>query len=94
MNYYKGGKVWTGSPLHYASWKGHLSTIELLLSAGADIESTDALLYTPLHHATAEGHYEAIRILLEHGASQAAVDKEGMTPLDWAFEKRKPDIIQ
>lgn len=41
--------------MHCAVQMGHLDTIELLLSYGAEIEAKDRNQYTPLHVASANG---------------------------------------
>ncbi len=43
------------SPLHLAAQGGHRAVMELLLEAGADINSVDARGYTPLHFAICFG---------------------------------------
>jgi len=57
-----------GSALHVAVEYGALSTVELLLSAGADVNLSHAELGTPLQVASNFGNSEAVELLLLHGA--------------------------
>lgn len=73
------------TPLHYASWKGHVAVAETLLAAGADIHAQNRNGHwgtTPLH-AAAHGNQRAVaELLLAHGADVNAHDPDGHTPLD------------
>ncbi len=51
--------------LHKASANGYLSTVQLLLSRGADHLPNDSG-NTPLHWAAASGHAEVVNMLLSH----------------------------
>jgi len=56
--------------LHYAAERGYIETAKLLLEAGADIESRDALQgETPLQCAAMFGQVEMLRFLLDQKAS-------------------------
>ena len=57
-----------GSPLHAASYKGHLDDARLLLAHGVDINMTNNSKRTPLCSAYDGRHLDAMRLLLEHGA--------------------------
>ena len=54
-----------GSPLHAASFEGHVDAARLLLSHGADINMTK--VRTPLCSAYDGRHLDCMRVLLEHG---------------------------
>jgi ankyrin repeat protein len=75
------------APIHFAARVGDLESVQLLLTAGVDV---DALTvggagagYTPLMIATLRAQVDVATYLLDHGAdpnTQAA----GFTPLHWA----------
>ena len=73
--------------LHEAAYNGHSKVIELLLSHGANRESTDLYGSTALHVAAMNGHKQALELLLSSGASVAATDHLERTPLHLAAEK-------
>ena len=56
------------TPLHFASEKGSLKMMKLLLEHEADINARDDVYFTPLQLAAREGHLEAVKFLLEKGA--------------------------
>jgi ankyrin repeat protein len=56
------------TPLHAASYKGHLDAARVLLAHGADVNTTNTSKKTPLCSAYDGGHLDAMRLLLEHGA--------------------------
>ena len=49
---------------------------ELLIKAGAGVNSTDALQRSPLHWAVLGKYLSTIRLLLKHGASTELVDQK------------------
>ena len=83
-------------PLHYAA-DGHLtspswnavkqvSTIRLLLKAGARMDSQDKNGATPLHRAVRTRCAAAVRCLLEAGADPTIKNKPGSTPFHLAVQ--------
>ncbi|VDK83805.1 unnamed protein product [Litomosoides sigmodontis] len=63
--------------LHIAAQNGSLSILDLLIKAGADVNSMagpSALCATPLHVAAVAGHLETVRHLIEAGAELLATD--------------------
>jgi len=64
-----------------------LDIIDLVLSAGANVNSRDKEQRTPLHVAVWGGGGRVAEILLEHGADVNATDRSGTTPLHMAAQK-------
>lgn len=71
-------------PLHHAVLpeKASITSIILLLEAGADINARDSLKRTALHRAAEYGHIEAVKVLLAQGANPHLIDHTGRTPWD------------
>ena len=57
-----------GTPLHAASYEGHLDVARLLLDHGANVNTKNAHEGAPLCLAYAGRHVDVMRLLLEHGA--------------------------
>ncbi len=51
------------SPLHWASKGGHLKIVEMLISRGARVHTTNMGDDTPLHLAAAHGHRDIANIV-------------------------------
>jgi len=54
------------TPLHWAAWIGHKEIVELLITAGADVNAKGD--GTPLHHAALRGKKEIVELLIANGA--------------------------
>lgn len=76
--------------LHYAAKEGHVSTIQTLLSLGANIHAKDGKNRSALHAACAGQHAAAAQILLSRGLK----DNEDSTGTLAKQLARKPDVIQ
>jgi hypothetical protein len=80
-----------GTPLHAASFKGHIDTIRVLLNHDADVNA-DGLRGPPLSSACDGGHVEVVRLLLEYGAS---VDgRNGFQALHAASNTRHVEAVR
>lgn len=66
--------------LNYAALNNQAGAIEVLLGAGANIESQNRTRFTPLHHAAEAGSLDAIEMLLKHGADKRAKMYRGGLP--------------
>ena len=80
------GSRYGGTPLHAAAYRRHISTVRILLEAGASPAKADFNCVTPLHSAAANGDLMVMRILLDHLFHEEANSKDGVgeTPHDWA----------
>lgn len=72
------------TPLHCASWKGHVAVVEFLIDAGADINDHNENSHwgtTPLH-AAAHGNQKSVaKVLIDKGADLHARNLNDQTPL-------------
>ena len=81
------------TPLHCATWKGHVEMVAFLLKSGADVNAINENEHwgtTPLHAAAHANQAAIAKLLLDHGANVKAKDKEGRTPMvHTTFHKAK-----
>jgi len=81
------------TPLHCATWKGHVDAAEFLVQSGADVNATNQNEHwgtTPLHAAAHANQPKIAQLLIENGANVKAKDMEGRTPLfHTTFHKAK-----
>ncbi|CAF3015010.1 unnamed protein product [Rotaria sp. Silwood2] len=68
--------------LHVACAKGYIDVIDILIRAGANINSVDNDGWTPLHAAAHWDKHDVIKFLLERNADLNAKNYAGQTPLD------------
>ena len=70
--------------------------LELLLTAGADIEQRGVNDYTPLHYAATRNDPRAVELLLAHGADPAARTRidELTTPLEEAERLHHSEVAK
>jgi ankyrin repeat protein len=61
-----------------------ITTIDILLGQGLDINATDSGGRTALHGAALQGFNEVVAALVERGADLTTRDRDGLTPLDHA----------
>ena len=78
------GKV---TALHLASAKGKKTTVQFLLSQGADVHAKDRYDYTALHYAAVYDHKQIVKLLSEQGADIEAKHELGRTALLVAAQK-------
>ncbi|KAK7469551.1 hypothetical protein BaRGS_00036457 [Batillaria attramentaria] len=72
------------TPLHSASFFGHLRVVQWLTDKGADLVAGNNTGNTPLHSACTRGHEEIAKLLLDGGANMEAKNHEGDTPVQMA----------
>ena len=81
------------TPLHCATWKGHVEAAEFLIASGADVNAVNQNEHygtTPLHAAAHANQPKIAKLLLDNGANTKAKDMEGRTPMfHTTFHKAK-----
>ena len=84
---------WT--PLLMASAFGPPEAVNVLLNAGARIDSQDYRGFTPLMLAVGTDRYDrrTVNMLLAHGADLRPTNHAGETALDWASKLGDPEVI-
>jgi len=70
----------------FAAFHDRTEILQLLLGAGADVNSADGDMQTPLMQASRRGHVRAVQLLIKSGASLNEVSKWGGTALAQARE--------
>ena len=78
---------WTA--LHYVE---SVDVVDILVSAGASVDSTSNDGHTPLHHVSGRGLVDTVSALLRHGAKYDAASKNGNTPLHEACNAPKNGV--
>ena len=82
------------TPLHCATWKGHLSVVEMLIAFGADVNARNNNEHwgtTPLHAAAHANQRAIAELLIARGADIHATNLNNRTPLaETEFHKAKP----
>ncbi|CAG0909431.1 unnamed protein product, partial [Cyprideis torosa] len=69
------------TPLHFATDRGHTSSVACLLEMGAPVEAAEKEVKArPLHLACAGGHFPCAQLLVNAGADVNAQTANGMTP--------------
>lgn len=83
---------WT--PLHYASTRGHLAVMRILLEQHAYIDAESPNGTTPLMMAAHYGTPAAVQLLLEEGADPWLKNSQGMTAIDFANRVGRKDAAE
>jgi len=84
------------TPLIYATKKGNLDIISMLVVAGADVNGKDTIQGdTPLIYATSRADIPTVTLLIEKGADiNLQNDLNGDTPLIWAVKNNEIGIVK
>lgn len=80
--------------LHEASSRGYYQSVEILINAGANVNSKTHLKETPLMQAAEAGKLKAVNVLLNHGAKVNAKDSFGETAISKARKKAHYEIVR
>ena len=82
------------SALHYAVMSYNADVVQMLIDAGADIDTLDNEGCSPLHSACNSGALDAVKILIRAGARVRATDNEGHTCLTLAVCSGHTDTVR
>ncbi len=77
-----------------ATRKKHISTVELLLDKGVDINATYLLEETALMHAVKRKHFDIVATLIQRGADVNKVNFQQNTALVFAVENNAKEIVE
>jgi ankyrin repeat family A protein 2 len=69
------------TPLHWASFYGQITTVQLLLQKGAIVDKEGKEGETALQLAAAGGHHDTLKILLSEGADLNHIDEVSIIQL-------------
>ena len=84
-----------GSPLHVASWRGHLDAVSLLIDHGADANMPNKSGCMPICRAYRAQHLGIMQLLLERGASIDMWCPSSAVPLHhFASREGRADVIR
>jgi uncharacterized protein len=78
--------------LHWASRKGQIHVLRLLIEKGAKLNSRDKKGWTPLMHAVDGGNEKSARLLVEKGADKNIKSMDGKRALDLAQSPRMKSL--
>lgn len=77
-----------GTALHVAASYGHLTSVNVLLDAGADVNSRDFMARNPLYLSIRAGNTQIAKVLIEAGADPSILDYYGRNCFDWVASLR------
>jgi ankyrin repeat protein len=78
--------------LQGAAEESELTTIELMVIDGIDIDGQNEDGQTLLHWAAQQGRTDAVELLIQHGAALDILDRAGKTPLQAAEERGQTEV--
>ena len=75
-------------------YKISVSTIEVLIMQGADVNTFDRNRWTPLHRVCNENATEIVKLLIENGACVNVSNEGGSTPFHYACFEGELEIVE
>ncbi len=83
------------SPLHLAVINGHMAIVNVLINAGADVNSVDSLKgWTPMHYAAFYRFPDIFLFLLSRRGDFLIADRSGNLPMHIAAATGCPKIVK
>ena len=82
------------TPLHRASYNGHVDTIILLLDKGANLHARASNGWQPIHSACRWCHVQAAALLIDAGADINARTDAGIAPIHLAAEQPNRQLLE
>jgi len=86
-------KTFSWTPLHVACVDGHLSVVELLITAGADVNRLDASGWTAREHAALRGHMDIARRLADPDLDTASIASYKISDGSAGDVKSSPPVV-
>jgi ankyrin repeat protein len=91
---WKSAEVGNQQPIRFASKKGTVEFIKMLLKAGADMESTANDGGTPLLAAVYSNNYSLARFYFEKGANVDILARDGECIIHEAIKTKNPKMVE
>lgn len=83
------------TPLIFATYRGHIEIVNLLLSHSSEVNHENSLHYTALSAAITNGYTSIARLLLEYPKTEVdQKNAEGITPLGFAAIYGRTEIVE
>ena len=80
--------------LHFASERGHVSAVDLLVKSGANVDKLDATGQSALYTAAVNNRLSVVQLLIDQGADVDLPENAGMTPLHTAAKLGRLSMVQ
>lgn len=82
------------TPLHYASMKGSVDAVKILLNHGEDVNIISGEGWSSMHYACRWNNIEVVKILLSNEAYYNSKNIDGHTPMRIARIYRSFDVVE
>ena len=79
--------------LHFAAESGALDAVRLLITKGAEINSTSLIGNSSLMYAAQNGHYQIVELLINYRANVSIVNKSYQSAVDLALKNDNHKIV-